>query len=70
MATRQSIARLSERIDRLAGPPRRVIVFGSDEADCRERLVEMRARGEVDDSSEIFSVYTGVPRHHRAGIVS
>jgi hypothetical protein len=68
MATRQTIARLSERIDRLAGPPRRVIVFGCDEVDCGERLAEMRARGEVDDNSEILSVYTGVPRHHRSGI--
>jgi hypothetical protein len=69
MATRQTIARLSERIDRLAGPRRRVIVYGYDEADCRERLDEMRMVGEVDDNSEILFVYTGVPRHHSAGIV-
>jgi len=69
MATRQIIARLSERIDRLAGPPRRVIVYGSDEADCRERLDEMRTVGEVDDNSEILFVYTGVPRSHRTDVV-
>jgi hypothetical protein len=62
MATRQTIARLSERIDRLAAPPRRVIVYGCDEVDCRERLDEMRTVGEVDDNSEILFVYTGVPR--------
>jgi hypothetical protein len=46
-----------------------VIVYGSDEADCRERLDEMRTVGEVDDNSEILFVYTGVPRSHRTDVV-
>ena len=67
MATRQTIARLSERIDRLAAPPRRVIIYGCDEVDCRERLDEMRTVGEVE--SEILFVYTGVPRSRPTDVV-
>jgi hypothetical protein len=67
MATRQAIARLRTRIDRLAGKRHRVLVVGCDEAECRENLVQMQGRGEVDDKSKIFFIYTGVPRHNGTG---
>jgi hypothetical protein len=56
MATRQAIARLRTRIDRLAGKRHRVLVVGCDEAECRENLVQMQGRGEVDDKSKIFFI--------------
>jgi hypothetical protein len=54
------INRIERFIDKVEATlaPHRVLVVGKDKAECRELLVQMRARGEADDDSEIVFVCT------------
>ena len=64
MAARNTISRLTSRIEDLAERrlPRRgpVTIVGADEAECRKRLEEIEAAGEL--VSRVRFIVTGVPR--------
>jgi hypothetical protein len=64
MAARNTISRLTSRIEDLAERrvPRRgpVTIVGADETECRKRLKEIEAAGEL--VSHVRFIVTGVPR--------
>ena len=64
MAPRNTITRLTSRIEDLAERrlPRRgpLTIVGADEAECRKRLEEIEAAGEL--VNHVRFIMTGVPR--------
>ena len=69
MAPRNTISRLTSRIDDLAErltPGRGLItIVGGDEAECRRRLKAIEATGE--QIGRVRFIVTGVPRAERYG---
>jgi hypothetical protein len=69
MAPRNTISRLTSRIEDLAERrlPRRgpITIVGAAEAECRRRLKEIQAGGEV--TGRVRFIVTGVPRAESAG---
>ena len=67
MAARNTISRLTSRIEDLAERrlPRRgpLTIVGADEAECRKRLEEIKATGELP--ARVRFIVTGVPRSDR-----
>jgi hypothetical protein len=68
MAPRNTISRITSRIDELTErrPPKLITIVGGDKAECRKRLAEIEAAGELAGRDVRF-IITGVKRAQSFG---